>query len=55
MEDKERFEKLKFHKCAEPNCYNYQARGFIYCIKHMYGSPSRMTEEDVAFYKGYKE
>jgi hypothetical protein len=38
---------LKENKCAEPNCYNYVVRGYIYCVGHLYEFPSRMDDEDI--------
>jgi hypothetical protein len=38
---------LKENKCAEPQCFNYTARGYIYCEGHLHGFPQRMDDEDI--------
>jgi hypothetical protein len=40
-------EYLKEHKCRHEGCYNFCARGLIYCEEHMYGFPKTMDEEDI--------
>jgi hypothetical protein len=42
------------HKCSEPNCYNFSARGYVLCERCLYGSPKRMDDEDIVRVKNPK-
>lgn len=46
---------LKEAKCSEEGCYNYRINGLIYCIRHLYGSPIRMTDEEIQWLKEDKQ
>ena len=46
-EQKKRVEWLKERKCQEEGCYNFSESGYIYCVLHLYGFPSKLNTEDI--------
>jgi hypothetical protein len=39
------------HKCEEKGCYNVAEKGYIFCIPHLHGTPSKLPEEVIKYLK----
>lgn len=39
------------YKCEEKGCWNLQEDGYIYCVHHLHGFPSRIPDEIIAILK----
>ncbi len=46
--DRERFDRLTEHKCAERGCWHYTASGYIYCNHCLHGACQSFTPESQA-------
>ena len=38
--------RLKENRCAEPDCYHYTTKGYVYCNHHLYGGCSDTETND---------
>ena len=41
---------IRERKCQAEGCYNYQLSGYIYCVNHIYGFPSRMSPQEIQWW-----
>jgi len=48
MEMSEIFKWLE-RKCCSEGCMNISERGYIYCIHHLHGYPSRLPDEVIEY------
>ena len=39
---------LDDEKCASNKCWNFRVDGYVYCGNCLYGTPTKMSKEDIA-------